>query len=133
VKALDPKKEQVYVVKSDRALPDAEQVKWYFVPLSYRDRVDLQDSIVVTLSDRNTADQAQTIVKSGTQQKKVLLACVVKVEGLKDESGTEVEYPTGNNDSRKMEFWSRIPPEFTKEIADYILGLAEPKEAEAKN
>ena len=133
MKALDPKKEQVYVVKDDRALPDVEQVKWYFTPLSYRDRVDLQDSIVVTLSDRASADMAQTVVKSGTQQKKVLLACVVKVEGLKDESGADVEYPTGNNEGKKMEFWSRIRPEFTREIADYILGLSEPKEAEVKN
>lgn len=133
MKALDPKKEQVYVVKDDRALPDAEQVKFYFTPLSYRDRVDLQDSIVVTLSDRASADMAQTVVKSGTQQKKVLLACVVKVEGLKDESGGDVEYPTGNSETKKMEFWSRIRPEYTREIADYILGLAEPKEAEVKN
>ena len=98
------------VVWRYRLLSAAEHWRLQSIPFSIP-RVSANGDGEATQSFRSTMDV-------GAAERKILLACCVSVEGLRDERGGAVAYPADGTEAAKLRFWSGVSAAARTELAN---------------
>ena len=124
-RALPISAEIPYVLKADRKLPPKEQTTWFVRTLPYEKYVQHQNDAVEMQRTEGPDGKVRAVTRvlTGSQERDALLEGTVRVENFLDAEGNAVPYPKA--DAQRMEFWSRVLPEYRAEIARFILGEQE--------
>ena len=105
--------------------PPSNPVVWRYRLLSAAEHWRLQSipferSIprVSANGDGEATQSFRSTVDVGAAERKILLACCVSVEGLRDERGGAVAYPADGTEAAKLRFWSGVSAAARTELAN---------------
>jgi hypothetical protein len=118
--------EQVYICESDKSLPDKEQTKFYWKPLSAKQDAVTKDILRYEMK-RGTEDV--TFLNWSQKEVAVLKAGLIRWENFPDANGVETPFNANDMDATI----SRIPPAIRTELANVIAGYSELAQGEQKN
>lgn len=126
-----------YVLNEEKDLPAEEQTVFHIRPMKMKERAQVQDGSLVTeiewAGPKNQGGKGVMRHLTGTQQRLALDLCLEKIENLKDSDGTIIIYNKEIRYAEREKVLDRIPPEWTKEVADRILILSGLTKEEEKN
>jgi hypothetical protein len=130
VKPVDPNQETEYVALEDRELPTDQQTVWLLRPLRARELAKLEDNLA---EGQPRKKGGHLKFKSGTH---VLQTLDKGLSGVRNFGGQDLdlEADVGKAAKQKREdFYSTIPPNIRRELADVITGDAEVEPEEEEN
>jgi hypothetical protein len=130
--ALNPDKEQLYILEEDRELPEEEQTRWFIRTLNAVQYYRAQDNVIeLHATGRANDRETKTRILSGTQEMNALIDGIAGVENFKDEHGVDQNWPDRPNDAKRT-FLSKLRPRWRRELAQAILGDSEVDEDDRK-
>lgn len=124
---MNPDEVREYVLAEDRAKigdeTDEQPPVWRYRLLSMIEHGALQsipfERNVPRVGQNGAVSQTfKSTVDVGATERRVLLACCVGVEHLRDEDGRTVEYPASGDEAAKLRFWAGVPPAVRTELAN---------------
>jgi hypothetical protein len=125
-----------YVLKFERDSNDDKTI-WHLRPLKWKERAEVQDGMIVTeinmLGPKTQTTKGTMRHLSGTQAKMAVEKGLVKIEGLRSHDGQLIKYDHDMSQEHRDGILDRIPPEWTKEIAEEILKMSGLMKEEEKN
>ena len=126
-----------YTLKIEREEPEAQRTIWLIRPLSWRERAEVQDGMLVTeinmLGPKDKAATGTMRHLSGTQSRVAVEKGLVKIENLRDSKGELVKFDKDSAPEHKGRVYDMIPPEWSKEIGEEILRISGLLKEEEKN
>lgn len=115
--AVDPRVEEVFVIASERALPENEQTKFHIAPLTVSEEAVIRDELYRGSVIDAGGGQRVRGATVNLQATKAFEMAVRDVTGLIDGKGAPVKYDRSNI----QESISRIPPNILWEVGRYIV------------
>lgn len=126
-----------YILKEERDALEADQTKWHVRPLTWKERAEVQDGIIVTeikmTGPKNGQQSGLMKHLSGTQARIAVEKGLVKVENLLGPDGKEIKYEHNMDAKHRENVLDQIPPNWTSEISDVILRMSGLMKEEEKN
>lgn len=136
------KEEYSYVLKCDRDLSEEKQTTWWYKTPSLSAQYEDNEEIIFQgdITNKGKADNVTTKYKPSNiikSQAKVIKACLVRVDNLKNDKGDLVEWPINSRskDNTKLQedFISVLPREWRSELVSKFLGNNKISEEAEKN
>lgn len=126
--SISSKKESVYVLVSERDLPEHEQAKFFVSAPSMRDEMFIRDELYrgSVINDRGNLVFGRTV---NLQAAKAFELLVRKIEGLKDEDGKTLKC----EGVEVFEIMSKLPSDVVWEVGRHIVESMELKKDSVKN
>lgn len=126
--SISSKKESVYVLVSERDLPEHEQTKFFISAPSMRDEMFIRDELYrgSVINDRGNLVFGRTV---NLQAAKAFELLVRKIEGLKDEDGKALKC----EGSEVFEIMSKLHSDVVWEVGRHIVESIELKNDSVKN
>lgn len=115
--AVDPRVEEVFVIASERGLPENEQTKFHIAPLTVSEEAIIRDELYRGSVIDVGGGQRVRGATVNLQATKAFEMAVRDVSGLVDGKGAPVKYDR----SKIQESVSRIPPNVLWEVGRYIV------------
>lgn len=126
-----------YVLKDELEAPEEEKTIWHLRPLTWKERADVQDGMLITevnmTGPKDKAATGKMTHLSGTQSRIAVEKGLVKIENLRDSKGDLVKFDSDTSPERKMQIFNSIPPIWAKELAEEILTMSGLRKEEEKN
>jgi hypothetical protein len=123
MKAIRADKAYPYVVKDERDDPESEQTTFMCRYIDPKTAASLGDQLYnVSGVGSNRRERLLT----GSQQLKILKACLVDWKNMTDDDGKEIPFEK----EKIVEMVGMIPPKYRRELADFIQGESEVEEGE---
>jgi hypothetical protein len=123
MKAITADKAYPFVVKDERDAPEDERTVFMCKYIDPQTSASLGDQLYnVSGVGSNRRERLLT----GSQQLKILKACLVDWKNFHDDSGKEIPF----DKEKPVQMIGMIPPKYRREIADFIQGESEVEEGE---
>jgi hypothetical protein len=123
MKAIRADQAYPFVVKDERDAPEDERTVFMCKYIDPQTSASLGDQLYnVSGVGSNRRERLLT----GSQQLKILKACLVDWNNFKDETGTTIPF----DKEQPIKMIGMIPPKYRREIADFIQGESEATEGE---
>ena len=125
VQALSLKRERTYTLEADQealeANPKHKPTVWHYRRMTAEEAWTLRDEALTATTSKDGEQHMH--FRGGARQAYILNRCLLRVVDLDDADnpGSTIEYPGPKaSDSRRSDFFDRIPIEWLAELADAI-------------
>ena len=122
--------EQQYILLCDRDLPEQERTVFYYkLPTLDEQYASIGNEVEYIRSADGEVRTVMKIDKSG--EIATLISCIIRIEGLNDQDGNEVVWPTDQAGRKKV--LSQLDGAYRAELAEVIRTGTPLTEEEVKN
>ena len=123
MKAIKADEAYPYVCEDERDLKESDQTTFMCKYIDPKTSASLGDQLY---NVSGTGSKRRERLLSGSQQLKILKACLVDWKNMVDDNGSQIPF----DKESPVEMIGMIPPKFRREIADFIQGESELDEGE---
>ena len=126
MKAIRADKAYPFTVKDERDEPESEQTTFMCRYIDPKTSASLGDQLY---NVSGVGAKRTERLLTGSQQLKILKACLVDWKNMTDDEGNVVPF----DKAKPVEMIGMIPPQYRREIADFIQGESELEEGEEQS